>query len=466
MQDDRVTPPDDTSGGSPYRAALKSSLSRAAPHVRHAIVGFASAALAAYLAGAAAWTFEQWWSATGLAGRVVAPIIGRRLTAEAPARFERYEWVVNPIPETEYHGGERVVAWPELVLAWEAADGHTRWLAVRGLPNNSDPIQRYMAHFAGVFGLPWIDYVLPESAVRRLSYDRKRPTSWGNQPGALSREEEDRLGYTWDTYEVASATDRDVDQLALLWAAPAPALSVRYDPSDPAHAYPAPLLAALSRPLSRSIDTWIVAIVSAILGAAMLKMAFWIVLRPHHRLALVLWLIALPTAPLWTPHVGLLADYLGVSRAMTTMFGRGLTDPVKLHRVVVEPIGKPGPSRALRWSLAPEEGAALLAQLALPPPRLGWSELLERDGGEPVTIGLGVGPLVVQRFQSEVRSALLLLPDEKLAPLLAGLCDPRRPTGFGYMLRPAMERLAADPARSSAVREWAAAFRDRRVHCR
>ena len=143
------------------------------------------------------------------------------------------------------------------------------------------------------------------------------------------------------------------------------------------------------------------------------------------------------------------------------MFGRGLTQSVKLHQTIVEPVGQPRVNRALRWSLGPQEGAALLAQLSLPPPHLGWEELLEFHGGESATLS----PKFVQRFQAEVGSARIALPDEKLLPLLSSLCDPGCATGFIYMLKPAMQRLAANPRRAAEVRDWADALANNRVDC-
>lgn len=421
------------------------------------------AAIGGYLLGAAAFFLESASDGTGLARRALVPFLQRGLTAEAPARVEQYRWFAELIPEKDYHGGERIVAWPEIVLSYQAADGRTRWLRVRGPHDNTDVIPTYMAHFAGIFGLPWIEFVLQQDVMRRLSYDPNRPTGWSNQPpGSLSDAEAARYGATYNTWLVAATTDQVMEQSALLWAAPAPRLSVRYDPNNPAHAWPAQLLDAYAGPLSDDVPTWIEAVMLAAVGAGLLWALFASVMKLRVGMAIALWLAATISAPLWTGHVEVVAQLLGVSRAMTSMFGRILVNPLKLARIEVESIGRPEPGRGVRWSLPAAEGGTLLARLAPPSPHLGPGDLLSRAtqflGGAP-------GSGVPQRYATAIRSSLIALPDKELGPLLDGVCESNRSAELLYILKPELERIAADPHRPDAVRERAGDLANNRAFC-
>jgi len=449
-------PPGDADGGEAAQPSTGELLSRL-------LKGLIIALFGGYLFGAAAFLLDCAGDGTGLARQALVPFLRRGLTAEAPARLERYQWFAEMIPDKEYHGGERIVAWPEIVLSYQAADGRTRWLRVRGPRDNTDAIPTYMAHFAGIFGLPWIEFVLPRDVMRRLSYDPRRPTGWSNQPpNSLSDAEAARYGATYNTWLVASTTDQVMEQSALMWAAPSPRLSVRYDPNNPAHAWPAQLLDAFSQPLSGDVQTWVEAVMLAVVGGALLWVIFATVLKLRPVIAVVVWLAAMVSFPLWTAHAGVAAQFLGVSRMMTAMFSKILVNPVKLQRVEVESAGRPGTNHGLRWSLPPEEGGALLARLAPPSPHLSPRDLLSRGtqflGGAP-------GSGVPQRFATAIRSSLIALPDEQLAPLLDGVCESNRSAELIYILRPELERIAKDPHRPDAVRERAGDLASHRAFC-
>jgi hypothetical protein len=409
-----------------------------------------------YILGTAGYFLDYAWGETGLARRALVPVVTRGLTAEAPARIERYEWIVQQIPEKEYHGGERLRVWPELLIAFDASDGRTHRIQVRGLPNNSWPIQTYMAHFAGIFGLPWIDYVLPDSVVRRLSYDPHRPTGWSNQPPNSAPED------TYDTGLVAFATDQVPEQLGLMWAARSPRLTVRYDPTNPSRAYPTPLLAAWSRPLSKNVEHWIEGVVFVLVSAMLFWHLFATFMKLNRIVAAVLVAVTLGSVPFWTGHINVVADVLGVSRLVTEVAGRGMTNPIKLHRIEVQAVDAPKASRAVRWSVGDEDGTALLAALVPHSDGVGWEDLLSRsrsDGSVPGT-GPGAG------FVDAIGKALAVMPDDQLGPLLERVCVSNRSAELLYKLGPVLKRIASDEHRPESIRERAANLTSNRAFCR